>query len=162
MTDWTQAVCRDQDAETWFPDQGGPVLAAKALCHTCPLLHPCQAVGLDESWLRGVWGALGEGDRRDVRQGRATPGEIVARDVALLAQRDEVSRQRQRRRREPQRWQRTSRRGDRKRCCGCGEWLHESEFYSDRTRWDGVGVRCRPCARAHRARRPRQTTGGAA
>jgi WhiB family transcriptional regulator, redox-sensing transcriptional regulator len=38
--------------------------AAKAMCRECPALQPCRAYALTNAELYGVWGGMGEQERR--------------------------------------------------------------------------------------------------
>jgi WhiB family transcriptional regulator, redox-sensing transcriptional regulator len=72
------ARCRAEDPTLFF----GPNLfepkrerlrreaAAKAVCAGCPALLSCREYALNEGELYGVWGGLGEGDRRTLMASR--------------------------------------------------------------------------------------------
>lgn len=76
--DWRdEAVCRQTDPETWFPTgHSGPALIqeqlAKDLCHTCPSRLPCLKYALDHDIDDGVWGGLGELERRCAKRTAAS------------------------------------------------------------------------------------------
>lgn len=80
-----EARCRTQDARLFFgPNRFEPKherlareAAAKAICATCPVVAPCRQHALAEGELYGVWGGLGEADRRALLAG----GEHVAAAV---------------------------------------------------------------------------------
>jgi WhiB family transcriptional regulator, redox-sensing transcriptional regulator len=67
-----EARCRTEDARLFFgPNRFEPKherltreAAAKAICATCPVIAPCRQHALAEGELYGVWGGLGEADRR--------------------------------------------------------------------------------------------------
>lgn len=70
---WEQsAACRSLDPVLFFgPNRFEPKrerlareAAAKAVCATCPALEACRDRALDEGEMYGVWGGLGEADRR--------------------------------------------------------------------------------------------------
>jgi len=77
------ARCRDQPAELFFgPDHEegrrerlDRERRAKALCLDCPALIPCREYALQQLEPYGVWGGLGEQERRLalVRAGRCSP-----------------------------------------------------------------------------------------
>lgn len=66
------ARCRGEDAVLFFgPNQFEPKherlareARAKELCAQCPVAAPCLQAALDEGEAYGVWGGLGETDRR--------------------------------------------------------------------------------------------------
>lgn len=61
------ALCRQVDAELFFPEKGGSNREAKRLCARCPVRTPCleEALVNDESF--GVWGGMSERERRQYR-----------------------------------------------------------------------------------------------
>lgn len=74
---WEQtAACRGVDTALFFGPSGfeskrertAREAAAKDICARCPVLEPCRhhALTNDESF--GVWGGLGESERRALRQ----------------------------------------------------------------------------------------------
>ncbi|MGH7639343.1 MAG: WhiB family transcriptional regulator [Candidatus Dormibacteria bacterium] len=57
--DWAVANCRDQTGaltDLFFSDQIPDIIAAKAICATCPLVEPCLEGALDRREPWGVWG----------------------------------------------------------------------------------------------------------
>jgi WhiB family redox-sensing transcriptional regulator len=71
--DWEQhAACKGRDAAAFFgPNRFEPKrererreAAAKAICATCPVLQPCRDHALRSGEVYGVWGGLGEVERR--------------------------------------------------------------------------------------------------
>jgi WhiB family transcriptional regulator, redox-sensing transcriptional regulator len=68
------AACRDQDPKLFFgPNRFEPKrdrlqreATAKAVCATCPALQACRQYALTQGELYGVWGGLGEADRRTI------------------------------------------------------------------------------------------------
>lgn len=71
--DWADdARCRGRDATLFFgPNQFEPKrerlareAAAKEICRGCPALEACRDFALREGENFGVWGGLGEADRR--------------------------------------------------------------------------------------------------
>lgn len=67
-----QARCRREDPALFFgPSRFEPKherlareAAAKAICASCPALVPCRQQALAQGERYGVWGGLGESDRR--------------------------------------------------------------------------------------------------
>lgn len=70
--DWfTRAACIGVDPDLFFPDRGGPVAEAKAVCRSCPVCRDCLEFALAEPAERfGVWGGTSERERRRVRAAR--------------------------------------------------------------------------------------------
>ena len=71
--DWeASARCRSHDPTLFFgPSRFEPKrerlereAAAKAVCATCPALRLCREHALQSGEVYGVWGGLGEADRR--------------------------------------------------------------------------------------------------
>ena len=69
----TEALCAQIGGDLWFPDQGGPVQAAKNICATCPVRAECLefALAAVENPV-GVWGGTSPNERRRLRQERNT------------------------------------------------------------------------------------------
>jgi len=67
--DWTAAAaCLDADPRWFFPDRGGRVTRAKRICAGCEVRAECLEMALAGNEKYGIWGGLGEGDRRRLRQ----------------------------------------------------------------------------------------------
>ncbi|WP_083441184.1 WhiB family transcriptional regulator [Nitriliruptor alkaliphilus] len=72
------ARCRGEDPTLFFgPNRFEPKrerltreAAAKAVCAGCPALAECREHALTEGELYGVWGGLGESDRRSILAAR--------------------------------------------------------------------------------------------
>lgn len=77
------AVCRQNDPELWFSDEGTvDTEAAKALCRSCPLLETCLAYATSDHRLEGTWGATTYGERHGGRRpdgGTAPRGTLKPR-----------------------------------------------------------------------------------
>jgi WhiB family transcriptional regulator, redox-sensing transcriptional regulator len=78
-----QARCRGEDPALFFgPNRFEPKrerlereAAAKEVCATCPAVRACREHALESGEMYGVWGGLGESDRRALlhqRGGRLT------------------------------------------------------------------------------------------
>ena len=80
-----RAACLDYPTERFFPpgDDKRAEAAAKAVCRTCPVIRPCLRYALDTPERYGVWGGLGEGDRR--RLARALRQEAKGKPARSLA-----------------------------------------------------------------------------
>lgn len=74
-----QAACRDVNTSRFFHPENERGSArdnrerrAKSICHTCPVMRQCRAHALKSREPYGVWGGLGERERRDlIASGRA-------------------------------------------------------------------------------------------
>lgn len=73
--DWLElAACRGEHGSLFFgPSESEPrrardvrEAAAKAICARCPVVRPCRQEALARGELYGVWGGLGELERRSV------------------------------------------------------------------------------------------------
>ncbi len=78
--------CRTSDPELWFAEQSAQVEAAKALCHTCPLIDRCLAGALERAEPWGVWGGQvfvnGAVVARKRGRGRPSKAEVLMRQAA--------------------------------------------------------------------------------
>jgi WhiB family transcriptional regulator, redox-sensing transcriptional regulator len=80
-----QAGCRSHDPTLFFgPNRFEPKrerlareAEAKAVCATCPCLAACREYALSAGELYGVWGGLGETDRRELLADRGTIAAAV-------------------------------------------------------------------------------------
>lgn len=74
MRDWrNDGACRDEDPELFFPvgSTGSALLQAeeaKAVCRRCPVVQQCLEWAMETHQDIGVWGGLGEGERRTLRR----------------------------------------------------------------------------------------------
>lgn len=75
------AACRGADPSLFFGADGErPVRRrarerqAKAICAVCPVIQPCRSYALARGEPFGVWGGLGERERRQLRCLGATGG----------------------------------------------------------------------------------------
>lgn len=68
------ALCPEADPEEWYPEKGGSVLKAKAVCRRCPVREPCLGDALDRADPYGIWGGLSheERERAARRHGQGT------------------------------------------------------------------------------------------
>lgn len=80
-----QAGCRTHDPALFFgPNRFEPKrerlareAEAKAVCATCPCLAACREYALSAGELYGVWGGLGEADRRELLADRGSIATAV-------------------------------------------------------------------------------------
>ncbi|NEC03947.1 WhiB family transcriptional regulator [Streptomyces sp. SID7909] len=74
MENWRMhAACRDEDPDLFFPiGSTGPALGqveeAKAVCRRCPVQEACLRWALENNQDAGVWGGLGENERRALKR----------------------------------------------------------------------------------------------
>ena len=67
--DWKlDGVCRTVDPDLWFPDAPQTGAAAKKLCRSCPVIEKCLQYALDNGEMYGVWGGMGNAERRMLRR----------------------------------------------------------------------------------------------
>ncbi len=72
--DWRhRAACRDVDPELFYPiGNTGPALLqieeAKQVCRRCDVTEACLAWALDSGQDSGVWGGMGEDERRALKR----------------------------------------------------------------------------------------------
>ena len=69
VTHWTaRALCGEVGGDEWFPEKGGSVREAKAVCRQCPVRPECldHALANDERF--GVWGGLSWPQRRELKR----------------------------------------------------------------------------------------------
>ncbi|MBT1164577.1 WhiB family transcriptional regulator [Bifidobacterium felsineum] len=69
MTAWRErAACRNTpDPDVFYPNAGGDVSQAKAICDDCPVKTECldHALRMNEQY--GIWGGLTVNERRALR-----------------------------------------------------------------------------------------------
>ncbi len=66
-----RAVCLGQ-TDTFFPSNIKELFdRAKAICATCPEMHPCREAGMAEPY--GIWGGLTPRERRRISRAAAGP-----------------------------------------------------------------------------------------
>ncbi|MFF3751442.1 WhiB family transcriptional regulator [Streptomyces sp. NPDC002018] len=82
--DWRHhAMCREEDAELFFPvGSTGPALLqieeAKAVCRRCPVREQCLQWALEAGQNEGVWGGLSEDERRALKRRTARRRTVAA------------------------------------------------------------------------------------
>lgn len=63
------ARCREADPEAWFPEPGGGAgREAKRVCASCEVRLQCLQFAIDFEMTHGIWGGLGERERRRLRR----------------------------------------------------------------------------------------------
>lgn len=76
--DWTQAACRGEDPQLWFPERGGgdQYRDARAVCETCPIRERCldyamrREHGLHRANRFGMYGGLTPEERAEMASER--------------------------------------------------------------------------------------------
>ena len=71
---WFAGLCAQTDPEVFFPEKGGSVRAAKAVCAGCPVRAQCLEHALAHDERFGVWGGLSERERRRLKTAAARGG----------------------------------------------------------------------------------------
>ena len=81
---WFEGVCAQTDPEVFFPEKGGSVREAKAVCARCPVRAQCLAHALAHGERFGVWGGLSEPERRrlQLHAGSAAGGSTAPEPAA--------------------------------------------------------------------------------
>lgn len=60
----SHASCAEVDPDLWFPEKGGSVKEAKAICRSCLVRAECLDYALETQQRFGVWAGLSERARR--------------------------------------------------------------------------------------------------
>jgi WhiB family transcriptional regulator, redox-sensing transcriptional regulator len=69
LPEWhLDAACRGMDPSLFFPNRGESTRIAKQTCAKCPVQPECLDWAVSEVEPAGIWGGLGERDRRQVRK----------------------------------------------------------------------------------------------
>jgi len=55
------------DTNLFFPELGGTVTEAKAVCQGCPVSHACFTYSVQVGVIHGIWGGMSERQRRRFR-----------------------------------------------------------------------------------------------
>ena len=58
------SACRDKDADLFFPETKVEERRALAICATCPVQRECLEYAIEADIRYGVWGSMGEKQRR--------------------------------------------------------------------------------------------------
>jgi WhiB family transcriptional regulator, redox-sensing transcriptional regulator len=102
-----RALCAQTDPEAFFPEKGGSTREAKKVCRGCDVRAECLEYALETDQRFGIWGALSERERRQLKRETdpqpTSRGADVARyrelaakglEVAAIAERMGVTRER--------------------------------------------------------------------
>lgn len=80
--EWEEhAMCSQTDPEAFFPEKGGSARDAKFLCAQCTVAAECLDYAIANEERFGVWGGMGERERRKLRRQLAihsTPPAVSA------------------------------------------------------------------------------------
>ena len=85
---WFAGLCAQTDPELFFPEKGGSVREAKAVCAGCPVCAQCLEHALAHDERFGVWGGLSERERRRLKAAatyRGTASRPAARRAGVPA-----------------------------------------------------------------------------
>jgi WhiB family redox-sensing transcriptional regulator len=83
-----RARCIDEDPELFFPIGSAPpaeeqTARAIEVCRSCDVRAECLAWALDTCQDAGVWGGLGEEERREIRRARRRAAALAPAPDAL-------------------------------------------------------------------------------
>lgn len=67
----TLSACLDTPAEMFFPERGGSVDEAKAVCSSCRIREACLEYAIANNEQFGIWGGHTERERRRIRRAMA-------------------------------------------------------------------------------------------
>lgn len=73
-----KGMCRGLDPDMFFPERGGPIREAKAVCQACAVRVECLEYALDRGEKFGIWGGTSERERRQLRRTRAARRQSAA------------------------------------------------------------------------------------
>ena len=65
---WAGAACEGLDTYLFFPERGKSNRRAKQLCMECPVIDDCLEYAMKTRQKYGVWGGLGEEQRRKLHE----------------------------------------------------------------------------------------------
>lgn len=65
---WESAACRGKGTRYFFPETPDDLARARAICDKCPVWAECLEYAGSNPSLKGVWGGLTEGERRELRR----------------------------------------------------------------------------------------------
>lgn len=66
------ALCAQTDPEAYFPEKGGSMRQAKAMCRSCEVSAECLDYALANNERHGIWGGPSERERRQLKKGTTT------------------------------------------------------------------------------------------
>ena len=71
-------ACRSVDPELFFPASDTEAEPARAVCHSCPVIHVCLQFALDNRDYEGIWGGTTGAERRSMLRRRRATTAVVA------------------------------------------------------------------------------------
>ena len=74
------ARCLGANTETFYPDRGGNVAKGKLICYGCSVRKECAQFAIDNKLRDGIFGGLGDKERRMVVNGKRTL-DVTLEDV---------------------------------------------------------------------------------
>jgi WhiB family redox-sensing transcriptional regulator len=63
----SEAACRSESADLFFPTDGASLAAARRICAACPVAAECLEYALSNPSLRGIWAGTSERRRKAMR-----------------------------------------------------------------------------------------------
>lgn len=69
------ALCSQSDPDVFFPDKGGSLGEAKAICRECEVRYECLNYALNNNINYGIWGGTSERERRYIKKVKQIIGE---------------------------------------------------------------------------------------
>lgn len=90
---FTETLCAETDPEIFFPEKGGSVRQAVAVCRRCDGQPECLEYALTRGEHYGIWGGVVERERRRMARDRGLRGQYVPRQEVreiARARRDSV------------------------------------------------------------------------
>jgi WhiB family redox-sensing transcriptional regulator len=72
-----QAACKGLETELWFPEPLESASYARAVCSGCTVRRRCLLYSLDNGITFGIWGGVGERERRSHRRMRRMTQEVA-------------------------------------------------------------------------------------
>lgn len=63
-----RAACRGMGTDAFFPERGGSIDAATAVCEGCTVRDDCLSAALAVGDCRGIWGGLSAKGRKVLRR----------------------------------------------------------------------------------------------
>lgn len=76
----SSGLCAQTDPESFFPEKGGSVREAKAICASCDVRTDCLAYALDNEERFGIWGGYSERERRHLKRNPGAQPRPCERD----------------------------------------------------------------------------------
>ncbi|MDD7384526.1 MAG: WhiB family transcriptional regulator [Actinomycetaceae bacterium] len=65
-----RALCAQTDPDIFFPEKGGSIIPATAICRECPVESDCLEYAISHDIRHGIWGGMSDNDRRRLARSR--------------------------------------------------------------------------------------------